>query len=87
MSLNNPWVLAGVAVALYASWELGRRQGFRRGYANGVETVKVIKPDVKPPYDATALTATISNAGTSGMTIAVNPILSSASTNGAAYNV
>ena len=89
MSLNNPWVMAGVAVALYASWSLGRRQGFGLGRTSAMieMSAKAAGQKVNTPYDATALTAPVSNAGRSGMTIATNPILGSVNTNGASYNV
>jgi len=89
VSLNNPWVMAGVAVALYASWSLGRRQGFGLGRTSAmIEMSASAKGQkVNTPYDATALTATVSNVGTSGMTIASNPIISSVNTNGSSYNV
>jgi hypothetical protein len=81
--------MAGVAVALYASWELGRRQGFGLGRTSAmIEMSASVKGQkVNTPYDATALTATVSNVGTSGMTIASNPIISSVNTNGSSYNV
>jgi len=90
VSLNNPWVMAGVAVALYASWTFGRRQGFALGRTSAMIEMSANATrgqKVNTPYDATALTATVSNAGTSGMTIATNPILGSVNTNGSSYNV
>jgi hypothetical protein len=92
MSLNNPWVMAGVAAAVYAAWYFGRDQGYRNGYVKAQRDFlldKTSSPQAGLAYDPTALTATVSNAGTSGMTIASNPAISSVnmSTNGAAYNV
>ena len=87
--MNNPWVIAGVAVALYASWSFGRRQGFGLGRTSAMieMSANAKGQKVNTPFDPTALTATISNAGTSGMTIASNPILGSVNTNGSSYNV
>jgi len=89
VSLNNPWVIAGVAVALYASWSFGRRQGFGLGRTSAMieMSANAKGQKVNTPFDPTALTATISNSAASGMTIATNPAISSVSTNGAAYNV
>jgi hypothetical protein len=81
--------MAGVAVALYASWSLGRRQGFGLGRTSAIVelSANATGQKVNTPYDATALTATVSNVGTSGMTIATNPAISSLNTNGSSYNV
>lgn len=91
MSLNNPWVFAGVAVAIYAAWELGSRRGFGMGRTSALleyqAGAKARGQRVDTAYDPAALTATVSSAGTSGMTIASNPAISSINTNGAAYNV
>lgn len=90
MSLNNPWVMAGVAVALYGAWYFGKDHGFRSGYVKAQQDFlrdKYSGPRANTAYDATALTASVSNAGTSTMKIASNPQIASVSTNGAAFNV
>lgn len=90
MSLNNPWVFAGVAVALYGAWYFGQDHGFRSGYVKAQQDFlrdKYSNPRVNTAYDPAALTASVSNAGTSGMKIASNPQIASVSTNGAVYNV
>ena len=92
MSLNNPWVMAGVAAAVYGAWYFGQKNGYRWGYSAAQQDALragAPGPSAKFPlaYDPTALTATVSNAGSSGMTIASNPAISSVNTNGAAYNV
>jgi hypothetical protein len=92
VSLNNPWVMAGVAAALYGAWYFGQDHGYRSGYVKAQRDFLLDKtsgPRAGLAYDPTALTATVSNVGTSGMTIANNPAMSSVnmSTNGAAYNV
>ena len=90
MSLSNPWVFAGVAAAIFGAWYYGKDHGYRSGYVKAQRDFlrdKYEGPRVGLAYDPTALTATVSNAGTSGMTIASNPAISSVNTNGAAYNV
>jgi hypothetical protein len=90
MSLNNPWVFAGVAAAIFGAWYFGKDHGYRSGYVKAQRDFlrdKYEGPRVQLAYDPTALTATVSSAGTSGMTIASNPAISSVNTNGAAYNV
>lgn len=90
MSLSNPWVFAGVAAAVYGAWYFGKDHGYRSGYVKAQRDFlrdKYEGPRAKLAYDPAALTATVSNAGSSGMTIASNPAISSVNTNGAAYNV
>lgn len=89
MSLSNPWVMAGVAVAIYAAWELGSRRGFGLGRTSALLEYQAAakRQRIDTPYDPAALTASVSNAGTSGMRIASNPQIASVSTNGAAFNV
>lgn len=92
MSLNNPWVMAGVAAAIFGAWYFGKDHGYRSGYVKAQRDFlrdKYEGPRAQTAYDPTALTASVSNAGTSRMTVSSNPVISSVnmSTNGAAYNV